>query len=124
MSVLDDLKEDFAPRAREMKSATVVLSDAGKSVEIYYRAQANVKQTDKYLPLMHQNKIEGYVELIIYRALNEDGTKMFKPKDKNDLMVNVDPGVLTDIGNIILGVDDASQETAEKERLEIAKKSG
>ncbi len=120
MSIIDKLKEDFLPKIQEKKNFEYVHED-GTSTKVYFKTVANAAQTDKYLPLLSENKIEGYVELLMQRALNEDGSKMFKPKDKQALMVNVDPNFLTDVGNAILGVD-GEDESAKKEVEEIAKK--
>jgi len=121
MSIIAKLKTDFLPKVTALKSV-VYNFENGESETVFFRATANAAQTDKYLPLLSENKIEGYVELILARALNQDGSKMFAPKDKVDLMKNVDPEFLTEIGNAILGVDEQSVESEQKERQEIAKK--
>jgi len=123
MSVIDQLKADFLPRLNDLKSVKVTLAGSGDEMEIFFRPVANIKQTDKYLPLMQQNKIEGYVELVLNRALDETGRRIFAPKDKQTLMSDIDPEWLTDVGNAILGVDEDEAERIEKESEKAAKKS-
>lgn len=122
MSVIDKLKQDFLPRANCLESVLVRMKGSEEEIQIFFRPVANVTQSDKYIPLMQQNKTEGYVELVITRALNEDGSKMFLPKDKSSLMRDVDPDFIVDLGNKILGVDDITAPRFEEERREIEKK--
>jgi len=123
MSVIEKLKADFLPRAKEIKSCKIKLSESCEEITVYYRPVVNTVQSDKYMPLLADNKMEGYVELLIARARNEDGrTAMFKPADKADLMKNVDPAHIVEIGNIIIGADVDNGPEAEKEAAEIAKK--
>jgi hypothetical protein len=119
MSIIDKLKEDFRPKLADLKKFKHTHAD-GEETVVYFRSVANAVQTDKYLPLLSENKIEGYAELVLQRALNADGSRMFKPKDKPVMMKDVDPEFLTDVGNAILGVD--SEGEANKEVAEIEKK--
>ena len=119
MSIIDKLKEDFRPKITDLKSFKYVHADGDETI-VYFRCTGNAVQTDKYLPLLTENKIEGYVELLLQRALNADKSRMFKAKDKPALMNDVDPEFLTDVGNAILGVD--SEGATDKEAAEIEKK--
>ncbi len=121
MSILEKLKEDFLPKVQDRKSVTYTHAD-GEVTEIFFNSAANVSQTDKYLSKLSENKIEGYVELLIARAYDKTGGKMFAPKDKPLLMREVDPEFLTEVGNAILGVDEESAQEIEKETREIQKK--
>ena len=78
-----------------------------------------IKAIDDYQQEISRVDAEKWPILL---ALKADGSKMFAPKDKVDLMKNVDPEFLTEIGNAILGVDEQSAESEQKERQEIAKK--
>ena len=122
MSVIDKLKADFLPRTRELQSATFKLAESGEELTVFFSPVANTIQSDKYMPLMAENKLEGYVELLIARAKNEDRTPMFVPADKSNLMKNIDPVLIVDIGNKILGADADYGPEAEKEAAEVAKK--
>jgi len=119
MSIIDKLKQDFRPKLTDLKKFVHKHED-GEETTVYFRSVANAVQTDKYLPLMAENKIEGYVELLLQRALNADKSRMFKAKDKPALMNDVDPEFLTDVGNAILQVD--SEGATDKETAEIEKK--
>ena len=59
----------------------------------------------------------------MHRALDEGGKRLFAPKDKEQLMLNVDPEFLTDVGNAILGVDENAATEIEKQSAVAAKKS-
>jgi len=119
MSIIEKLKQDFRPKITDLKSFKYTHADGDETI-VYFRSTGNAVQTDKYLPLMAENKIEGYVELLLQRALTADKSRMFKAKDKPALMNDVDPEFLTDVGNAILGVDNEGE--ANKEVAEIEKK--
>ena len=120
MSMIEKLKADFLPRTKELENDKFKLGD--DEITVYYSTVANAVQSDKYMPLMVENKIQGYVELLIVRAKNQDGSPMFAPKDKTDLMKNVDPSLIVDIGNKILGADADYAPEAAQESENIAKK--
>ena len=69
MSILDQLKADFLPSTKQLEKSTVKLENSDEKVTVYFRTAVNAVQADKYMPLMHENKIEGYVELLLHRAL-------------------------------------------------------
>ncbi len=121
MNILDELKKDFIGRAKELDSAEFDLPN-GKKIRIYWSPVANTIQSDKYMPLMQENKLEGYVELLIARARKEDKTPLFKHGDKSELLRNVDPVFIVDVGNKILGADSDYAPKAEAEQAEIEKK--
>ena len=113
-TILDKMKSHFLSIDNELRSFDV----AALGITIYYRPTANCAQTDKYLPEMRAGKMEGYVQLLLTRALNERGGKVFQPEDAHELRVNCDPSIISDIGNKILGAD----EEARQEAQETAKK--
>jgi len=121
MNILDELKKDFIGRAKELDSAEFHLGN-GENCRVYWSPVVNTIQSDKYMPLMQENKLEGYVELLITRAKNQDRTPMFTRNDKADLMKNVDPVFIVDVGNKILGADSDHSPQAEAEQAEIEKK--
>jgi Asp-tRNA(Asn)/Glu-tRNA(Gln) amidotransferase B subunit len=71
--------------------------------KIYFKGSATLKQTEEIVALHRENKVaEALAQVLISRALNEDGSKMFTMADKNDLMNNVDPDVVTRMATHIL----------------------
>jgi Asp-tRNA(Asn)/Glu-tRNA(Gln) amidotransferase B subunit len=70
---------------------------------IYFKGSATLKQTEEVVALHRENKVaEALATVLISRALNEDGSKMFTVADKFDLMNQVDPEVVTRIATHIL----------------------
>lgn len=71
--------------------------------KIYFKASATLKQTEEVVALHRENKVaEALATVLISRALNEDGSKMFTVADKFDIMNQVDPDVVTRIATHIL----------------------
>lgn len=71
--------------------------------KIYFKGSATLKQTEEIVALHRENKVaEALAQVLISRALNEDGSKMFTVADKFDLMNSVDPEVVTRIATHIL----------------------
>lgn len=71
--------------------------------KVYFKGSATLKQTEEVVALHRENKVaEALAQVLVSRALNEDGSKMFTIADKYDLMNNVDPEVVTRISTHIL----------------------
>jgi len=82
--------------------------------KIYYKSSATLKQTEEIVALHRENKVaEALAAVLITRALNEDGTRMFTVADKFDLLNSVDPDVVTRIATHILN-SEPSVEDVEK----------
>lgn len=110
MSILDQAKEHFSEKLSDLGSVEVPEWKA----TIYYKTTDNVVQRDKYMPLILESKHAGYVELIMSRALDQHGSKLFKgAKAREDLMKSVDPEVIISLGTTILGDSKDSDEAAE-----------
>ena len=74
--------------------------------KVYYKGSATLKQTEEVVALHRENKVaEALAVVLISRALNEDGSKMFTIADKFDMMNNVDPEVITNIATEILNTE-------------------
>ena len=77
--------------------------------KIYYKGSATLKQTEEVVALHRENKVaEALDAVLISRALNEDGSKMFTVADKFDMMNSVDPDVVTRIATAILDSEPSS----------------
>ena len=107
MSVIANAKTHFKTK----------LTDKLESIEVpewettvYFKGSATLKQTEEVVALHRENKVaEALAAVLISRALNEDGTKMFTIADKFDLMNSVDPEVITTVASHILNSEpDAS----------------
>ena len=68
----------------------------GKPSVIYYKPSLNFLQQEKILALSDQNKkAEAIVEALIQRALDEDGKPIFRSVNRQELMRQVDPDVIS-----------------------------
>lgn len=64
-------------------------------LKIYYKKTATLKEQTKVIELAQKGQtVEALVETLLMKARNEDGTKMFKPADKQVFMNESDPDVL------------------------------
>lgn len=108
MSVIANAKGHFKTKLTDkMESIEVPEWDT----TVYYRSSATLKQTEEVVALHRENKVaEALAQVLISRALNEDGKKMFTVADKNDLMNNVDPDVVTRIATHILNSEPEAAE--------------
>ena len=74
--------------------------------KIYFKGSATLKQTEEVVALHRENKVaEALAQVLISRALKEDGSKMFTIADKFDLMNSVDPDVVTRMATHILNIE-------------------
>ena len=79
--------------------------------KVYFKASATLKQTEEIVALHRENKVaEALAQVLISRALHEDGKKMFTTADKSDLMNNVDPEVVTRIATHILNSEPSAED--------------
>jgi hypothetical protein len=68
----------------------------------------NFAQQSKVIELTNAGKTaEALVEMLILRALDSDGKKMFKPVEKTEIMREVDPNIILKIVTA-MGEDDDS----------------
>jgi hypothetical protein len=66
----------------------------------------NFAQQSKVIELTNAGKTaEALVEMLILRALDSDGKKMFKPVEKTEIMREVDPNIILKIVTA-MGEDD------------------
>ena len=100
MSVLTNAKSHF----KNVMSGDLVCMDVEEwDAKIYFKPSATLRETEVIVALHAENKLaEAMASVLILRALNEDGSKMFKMVDKNDLMNFIDPLVITRISSEIL----------------------
>ena len=64
-------------------------------LRIWFKSATNPKTQEKLAKLFNESKpIEAAVEALVIRALNEDGTAMFVPANRRELMNHCDVDVL------------------------------
>lgn len=94
--VLDKAKSHFATIANKgMDSIEVEEWDT----TVYWKIGGlNFASQAKVIELQQSGKTaEALVEMLVMRALTEDGKKMFKPAEKTIIMNSVDPNVILKI---------------------------
>ncbi len=78
----------------------------GEPFRIYF-GPPTIAQQDRYLPLILDNKTEGFVELIIARARDANNLPLFRRSQKEELMRILDPHVVSRVGNEMIERDNA-----------------
>ena len=64
-------------------------------LRIWFKSATNPKTQEKLAKLFNESKpIEAAVEALVIRALNEDGTAMFVPANRRELMNHCDVDIL------------------------------
>jgi hypothetical protein len=62
---------------------------------IYYKSSSTLKEQTRVIELAQKGQtVEALVETLITKARNEDGSKMFKPADKQVFLNEADPDVV------------------------------
>ena len=73
---------------------------------IYFKPSLNFSQQEKILALSDQGKkAEAIVEALIQRALDADGSRLFKSMDRTELMKHTDPEIISRIVGEMSGDD-------------------
>lgn len=82
-------------------------------LDVYYGPET-IDARDRYLPLIIERKVEGYVEVLLARAKNAEGRPLFKNADKLFLMREADPDVVLNVGVRIFNDTEVSVDDARK----------
>lgn len=106
MNVLDNAKKRF----NDVMSQGLLSFDSAWGT-IYYNPSATLKETEIIMKLNREGKVlEACAMTLILRALNEDGSKMFRHAQLHDLMNEVLPNELAEIASKILDSELDSEE--------------
>lgn len=105
--VLNRAKEHFSLRLEEEKYVLVPewgTEKDGKKIplKIFYKPMS-LKTQDRIFKHVQAGTLKSLAETLIQRALNEDGSKMFKPVHMTELMGLVDPEVIETIVSEMAG---------------------
>lgn len=80
---------------------------------IYYRPTATLKETEAVVKLHQSGQImESLATVLILRALDEEGKRVFKQADMFDLMNEVDPDVVIRVATDIMNSEPSQDEIA------------
>lgn len=83
--------------------------------DIYYKSTSTMAIEAKVLGLTQAGKTaEALVESIIWKALDEDGKRIFAAADKDELMNEADPQVLIKIASALNNTDKETVADIEK----------
>ena len=74
--------------------------------KVWFKPSANLKETEAVVKLHQSGQVmEALATVLIMRALDEDGNKLFKSADKFELMSSVDPEVVIRIASHIMNAE-------------------
>ena len=84
--------------------------------EIWFKVVSSMNgvQYQKFLQAAQKADFEALVDILILRARQQDGLKLFTTADKKKLMGQVSPDVVTSIVNSMSSVDNAEAEAVKK----------
>ena len=80
----------------------------GKPLKIYSKP-LTLAETSKLYKMSQQDDLKMMAMVLVYKALNESGEKMFDLEDKNTLLNKVEQEVLVRVATLMMG-----QDTSEK----------
>lgn len=97
MSVLEKAKGHFAEVIRDNKRYKIHVAEW--DADVYFKPLDALKADDMntYLAAFEKRNMDGIIDIVILRALNSDGTKMFKRIERDALRREVSQTVLSDI---------------------------
>jgi hypothetical protein len=106
MSLIENIRERYTSRlAAGLEFIEVPEWGEDDNPLLIYFRPPGIAQQDRYLPMILQNKTEGFVELLISRALDEQGNRLFRRGQKAELMRILEPDVVSRVGDEIVERD-------------------
>ena len=111
MSVIENAKNHF----NSQDIIKIVVPEWGNDDEplVIYSKPLTLGETSKLYKLSKEDDLTMMAYVLIYKALDADGNKLFNIGDKNDLMNNVDREVLMRDAQEIMG-QEPIEETKKK----------
>lgn len=104
------LQDDYKQKLSNGLSSYTVESIG---LTVYWK-QENMAQRSKYFAGLLNRDMEAFVDVVLHRALNEKGGRMFKPADRDVLLKQTDPDVVVEIANSILGSGEEAEDAIEE----------
>lgn len=94
MSVIDRAKKHFADIGVQKLDVPEWPDDEGKPTVIYYQP-VTLEERQRFLSAGERDgAVAAYAEVMVVKALNADGTKMFTIEHKRDFRKHVSPDVI------------------------------
>ena len=101
MSALDNAKKHFAEQ--DVKVIEVPeWGDENKPLKIYSKP-LTLAETSKLYKMSKEDDLTMMAYVLIYKALDENGDKLFDLSDKRALLNDVDQKILVDVATQIMG---------------------
>lgn len=116
MDILENAKNHFRERlGGDLQCLEVPeWGTDGIPAKLFFKPAINFQSQEKIIKLSEEGKkAEAVVQALIERALNEDGTRVFKQANRLELMKSVDPEVVARVVSEMSG-DDYSVDDIEK----------
>ena len=104
MGILDHAAEAF--KNRPVREIEVQEWGTDEGALIIYVKPLTLQEQQKVFKFSQGSELEAMAQIIIMKALNSNGDKLFTVKDKHTLMNSVDPTVVITIATDILGEGD------------------
>ena len=101
MSAIDNAKKHFAEQ--DVKVIEVPeWGDENQSLKIYSKP-LTLAETSKLYKMSKEDDLTMMAYVLIYKALDENGDKLFDLSDKRALLNDVDQQILVDVATQIMG---------------------
>lgn len=105
MSLLSIIKEEYAEVQKDLRFIDVPeWGEKGQPLRIYYKPSINLTGQGLIQKEMEKSSVDAIVMSLVFRALDENGEKLFKNADKAELKRSANPDVIT---RIVLAMNDA-----------------
>ena len=101
MSILDHAQAAF--KNRPVREIEVPEWGSDEEALIIYVKPLTLQEQQKVFKLSQGNELEAMAQILIMKALDSEGNKLFTMKDKHTLMNSVDPSVVIALATDILG---------------------
>ena len=102
MSAIDNAKNHYNSIDTKVIEVPEWGDGDGKPLKIYCKP-ITLREMKRFMHLAKDDEVEMLVYVLIYKALDEAGEKIYTVEHKNDLLNNVDSSVLVRVATEIMG---------------------
>lgn len=102
MSAIDNAKRHYDDIETKVIEVPEWGSDEANPLKIFCRP-ITLLEMKKFMILAKDDEVEMLVYVLIYKALDEAGEKIYTIEHKHDLLNNVDSGVLVRVATEVMG---------------------
>lgn len=113
MSLLDNAVKHFSDSQSD-ELLKVDVEEWGGSIYFKPLSSMNGMAYQKYYEAIRKEGFESLVDVLVLRARDEQGMKMFRPSDRKKLMGQVAPDVITKTVNAMSELDNIEAEAVKK----------